>query len=93
MQPHEIRDLQVLVYERTLDLITRSTDTFAPSPEALSISGASAMRAGFLALYTGAQLEGKTFSPELLLSSWVKLMLRDLPELEAGFNNARKAKK
>lgn len=92
MKPHEQRDLSNLVHERTLALITRSADVFAPSPQALSTCGAAAMRAGFIALFCGAKMEGKPFTAEELLFGWAKLALKDLPELEQSFLKAKEQK-
>ena len=86
MKPHEKRDLAALVFDRTCETIRLATNVYAPSPRSLGVAGNAAMRAGLLAIYTGAKLEcSSPFTIETLLTDWVKTTLPTPKDFDADF--------
>lgn len=88
--PHIKRDVQKLSYDRAVESIDRTCDTFGRSADMLMLASTSALSGAFLMLYCAARLKtGSDVTPQRLLAIWGETMEKEFENMAKGFDAAQ----
>jgi hypothetical protein len=88
--PHIKRDVQKLSYDRAVEAIDRTCDTFGRSADMLMLASTSALSGAFLMLYCAARLKtDDAVSPQRLLAIWGETMEKEFENMVKGFDAAQ----
>lgn len=93
MPPSLKRDIQKLAYDRTIEMIQRTTDTFENNSDVLALVTAQAMRASFMMLYTAARIahDDAPLDPHDLLRMWENTSKEEFARIVQGYDMAKAA--
>lgn len=81
---HIKRDLTILAYERTLEVLKRTAFTFGRDPQLCTIAGSAGLRAAFAFLFIGLKKEGTadSLSAAEILEIWVQESKDEIAKLD-----------
>jgi len=88
--PHIKRDVQKLSYDRAIEAIDRTCDTFGRSADMLMLASTSALSGAFLMYYCAARLKtNEAIPPQRLLAIWGEVMEKEFEHMVKGFDVAQ----